>query len=101
MAYSPDWPQARWSAEKNAWLARHRGVTFEQLAAAMQAGHVLDITLHPDPARAGRQSIAVVEVRGYAYLVPFVDGPEGPFLKTIVPSRKATRKYLGARTPNG
>jgi hypothetical protein len=36
----------------------------------------------------------VVEVDDYAYLVPFVEHDEEVFLKTIIPSRKATRRCL-------
>ncbi len=31
----------------------------------------------------------------YVYLVPFVKDGDGVFLKTIIPSRKATKRYLG------
>jgi len=37
----------------------------------------------------------VVNVEGHAYLVPFVEDDREVFLKTIIPSRKATRDYLG------
>ena len=43
------------------------------------------------------QQIIVVEINEYAYLVPFVESQEGKFLKTIIPSRKATRDYLGGK----
>ena len=36
----------------------------------------------------------IVEVDGYAYLLPFVEESEYYFLKTIIPSRTATRDYL-------
>ena len=36
----------------------------------------------------------VVAVGDYAYLVPFVEEEDHYFLKTIIPSRKATRDYL-------
>jgi len=36
----------------------------------------------------------IVNMGNYAYLVPFVEDEAGIFLKTIIPSRKATRKYL-------
>ena len=42
----------------------------------------------------GWQKMAIVEIDGYACLVPYVDDEEGVFLKTIIPSRKATKKYL-------
>lgn len=42
----------------------------------------------------GGQSIYIVEIDDYAYLVPFVVDGDVHFLKTIIPSRKATRRYL-------
>jgi hypothetical protein len=42
-----------------------------------------------------RQQVMVVSVDGYAWLVPFVEEDEYYFLKTVIPSRKATRDYLG------
>jgi hypothetical protein len=36
------------------------------------------------------QKILVVEIDNYAYLVPFIEDDKGKFLKTIIPSRKAT-----------
>jgi len=34
-------------------------------------------------------------VEGYACLVPFVEDDDIVFLKTIIPSRKMTKLYLG------
>jgi len=36
----------------------------------------------------------VVEYENYAYLVPFVEDDEKIFLKTIITSRKATKKFM-------
>lgn len=36
----------------------------------------------------------VVAVAGYAYLVPFIEERDHHFLKTIIPSRKATRDFI-------
>lgn len=55
----------------------------------------LDILEHPNKARYPDQRIFVVELREYAYLVPFVESKDEVFLKTIIPSRKATRDHLG------
>ena len=56
---------------------------------------------HPNRERYGGQRIFVVQREGYAYLVPFVEEDELVVLKTIIPSRKATRKYLGKETAHG
>lgn len=50
---------------------------------------------HPNRDRYPNQQILVVKIDDYAYLVPFVESKQGRFLKTIIPSRKATRQYLG------
>lgn len=84
----------RWSAEKNAELLAERGVSFEQVVVAIEAGGLLQIVAHPNPARYARQKIMVVAWDGYAHLVPFVEESDHFFLKTIIPSRKATRDFL-------
>ncbi len=83
----------RWSHEENAQLKRQRGVSFEDVTLAIEAGGLLDVVEHPNPERYPRQAIFVVVISGYVYLVPFVEESEYVFLKTIIPSRKATREY--------
>lgn len=41
------------------------------------------------------QSIYFVRIDEYVYLVPYVETEDEIFMKTIIPSRKATKKYLG------
>ena len=65
---------------------------------AIAEGGLRDVLKHPNVARYPRQSVFVVEVREYAYLVPFVEEADAYFLKTVVPSRKATRDYLKRKT---
>ncbi len=60
----------------------------------MEAGALLKIVSHPNPKRYPRQKIMVVEVAGYAFLVPFVEEEDHFFLETIIPSRKATRDFI-------
>ena len=85
----------RWSAEKNETLASARGVSFERIVVAIESGGLLDILAHPNQAKYPRQRILVVACDNYAYLVPFVEEEDYFFLKTAIPSRKATRDYLG------
>jgi uncharacterized DUF497 family protein len=84
----------RWSPDKNDLLKQERGVSFEQITVAVEAGGLLEIVLHQNPAKYPRQKIMVVEVAGYAFLVPFVEEEDHFFLKTIIPSRKATRNFI-------
>jgi hypothetical protein len=61
---------------------------------AAGGGGLLDVLSHPDPARHPHQRVLVVAADDYAYLVPFVEEDDYLFLKTIIPSRKATRDNL-------
>ncbi|MBI4678701.1 MAG: BrnT family toxin [Elusimicrobia bacterium] len=84
-----------WDPEKNARLKAERGISFEQIVLHIERGDVLGLYEHPNQARYPNQRVLVVKVDNYAFLVPFVESEEGRFLKTIIPSRKATRDLLG------
>ncbi len=84
----------RWSPEKNDTLKAERGISFESMVVAIESGGLLDVLVHPNQAKYPRQRILVVACDSYAYLVPFVEEESCFFLKTIIPSRKATRDYL-------
>ena len=91
----------RWSAEKNEALIAERGVSFEAMVVAIESGGLLDILKHPNSRKYPRQKVLVVSADGYVYLVPFVEEDDYFFLKTIIPSRKATREYLSEGDTNG
>ena len=84
----------RWPPGKNDQLERERGVSFEDITVAVEAGALLEMVPHQNPKKYPRQKIMVVEVAGYAFLVPFVEEEDHFFLKTIIPSRKATRDFI-------
>jgi hypothetical protein len=84
----------RWSPEKNDVLRADRGVSFESIVVAIESGGLLDILAHPNQVKYPKQRVLVVAYDGYAYLVPFVEEDDYFFLKTVIPSRKATRDYL-------
>ena len=84
-----------WNAEKNEQLQKTRGISFEEVVFHIQAGDEVDVYLHPNQERYPGQKVSVVVINDYAYLVPFVESEEGIFLKTIIPSRKATKDYVG------
>ena len=84
----------RWSQQKNDLIAAERGITFESVVVAIETGGLLDILAHRNPERYPAQRVLVVASDGYAYLVPLVEEDHYFFLKTIIPSRKATREYL-------
>ena len=83
-----------WNTEKNIRLKAERGVSFEETVSAMSNGGLLVVLDHPNTDQYPNQRMFVVRIRGYAYLVPFVETKQEVFLKTIIPSRKATRIYL-------
>ncbi len=87
----------RWNKEKNEQLRIERGVSFEQITMHIERGDLLDIVDHPNQEKYPNQQLLVVEINDYVYLVPFVENENGKFLKTIIPSRKATRVYLGGK----
>jgi uncharacterized DUF497 family protein len=84
-----------WNDEKNEWLRQERDVTFEDIVFHLSQGGLLDTIEHPNQQQYSGQKIFIVNVEGYAYLVPFVEDDEMIFLKTIIPSRKMTKEYLG------
>jgi uncharacterized DUF497 family protein len=83
-----------WDAEKNRKLIKERGISFEEVKIAVESGRLLDIFNHPNQKRYPGQRIWVVDIDSYIYLVPFIEDEKKYFLKTIFPSRKATKKYL-------
>jgi len=87
----------RWNTEKNEVLAEERGITFEEIAQKIESGAKVIETDHPNKKKYPNQKILIVDVDGYAYLVPCVIDKNGHFLKTIIPGRKATKKYLGGK----
>ncbi len=83
-----------WDEDKNAKLVRERGVSFEEVVLSIQDGQVLEVMDHPNKEKYAHQRVFVVKIRDYVYPVPFVDKGNEIILKTIIPSRKWTRKYL-------
>lgn len=83
-----------WNIDKNERLITERGISFEEAVFHIENGDVLDIIDHPRPEKYQHQRIFVINIEGYAYLVPFVESENEVFLKTIIPSRKFTREYL-------
>ncbi len=86
-----------WNEEKNKKLKEERGISFETIVYYIEKGQVLDDTEHPNQEKYGHQNIFVINVNNYAYIVPYVESDAEIFLKTIIPSRKATKKYLRGR----
>ena len=84
-----------WNDEKNEELKRDREVSFEEIIFHITHDGLLDTIQHPNQKKYPGQRIFIVNVENYVCLVPFVEDEDIIFLKTIIPSRKMTRKYLG------
>ncbi len=87
--------QFAWNSKKNDLLKAERDVSFEDVVQRIAVGDLLDVVEHPNQEKYHGQRILIVRMHAYAWLVPFVEADDEIFLKTIIPSRKATRKYLG------
>jgi predicted DNA binding CopG/RHH family protein/uncharacterized DUF497 family protein len=84
-----------WDDAKNAKLRAERGIGFEDVVFHIERGELLDILKHPNPSLYAGQRIVVVRRDDYVYLMPFVEDEDTVFLKAIIPSRRATKQYLG------
>ena len=85
----------KWNAEKNKKLADTRGITFDEIVQQIHTGALIGEVPHPNKSKYPNQTILIVEINAYAYLVPCIISNNEYFLKTIIPSRKATKQYLG------
>ena len=84
----------RWNHEKNLVLKEQRGVSFEQAVMHIEREDLLDVIRHPNEAIYPHQKVLVIRMQDYVYPVPCVEQGEERFLKTIIPSRQLTRRYL-------
>ena len=83
-----------WDNEKNEKLKKQRGISFEEVVFHIETGDLLEVVKHPNVEKYKNQKMFIVNINNYAYLIPFVEEEKEIFLKTIIPSRKATKKYL-------
>jgi uncharacterized DUF497 family protein len=83
-----------WNAEKNAELIDPRGISFERVIYHIEREGLLDVIDHSNQSKYPNQKMFIVNVSNYAFLVPFIENDSDIFLKTVIPSRKATKQYL-------
>ena len=86
-----------WNPDKNRKLIEERNISFENVIYSLQSGGLLDDISHPNKDKYPHQRVFVISIDDYVYLVPYVENEEEIFLKTVVPSRKATKQYLGGK----
>jgi uncharacterized DUF497 family protein len=84
-----------WSPAKNELLKAKRGISFEDVVFHLQAGDIIETYDHPNQERYPGQQIHEIAIEDYVYLVPFIESEDQVFLKTIIPSRKVTKKHRG------
>ena len=84
-----------WNPTKNQQLISERGISFEDIVFYLQQDALLDDLEHPNSNKYPNQRVFVINIDDYAYLVPNVEDRKEIFLKTVIPSRKATKAYLG------
>ena len=90
-------PYFDWNEEKNTWLKKTRGVSFEDAVTAFGAGGLLDVIDHPNQRQHKGQKIMFLIINDYVCAVPYIEETDKIFLKTIYPSKAATKKYLEKR----
>ena len=90
--------QFNWNNDKNLKLNQERGISFENIVFAIENGGLIDVIPHSNSERYPNQSVYVVNIENYIYLVPFLkESKDIRFLKTIIPSRKATKQYIRSK----
>jgi len=89
----------KWDEEKNKKLLKERNISFEQILVCLENNKLIDIIQNPSH-KHKNQHCLVIDYNSYCYLVPFTEEKQEYFLKTIIPSRKQTKKYLKERKKN-
>ena len=82
-----------WNTKKNQMLIEERGISFERIVFEISMGNEVAVVMHPNQDKYPGQMISMIEVDDYIFLVPFIETESEIFLKTIIPSRKATRQF--------
>ncbi len=86
-----------WNYEKNIKLKSERNISFEEVIFLINSGNLIEIITNPNEEKYSKQKIYVLNIDNYIYHVPYVESEDEIFLKTIIPSRKSTKKYLGEK----
>ncbi len=79
-----------WGSQKNELLKQKRGISFEEIAFAIQSGNLLGTE---ENRNYPNQKMYIVEIENYAVAVPFIETESEIFLKAAFPSRKYTKRY--------
>jgi len=79
--------------EKDLKLQQERGISFSNIIEAIDNGLLVDDIKHPNSNKYQNQRIFTVCINSYIYLVPYVETNTDIFLKTVIPNRKANKRY--------
>ena len=82
-----------WNIEKNKLLKETRNISFEEIVLAISQNRIIEVYEHTNLDKYPGQKIYEIEYNDYIYLVPYIENENEYFLKTIIPSRKATKKH--------
>jgi uncharacterized DUF497 family protein len=85
-----------WNEAKNTWLQSQRGISFEDVVNAINTGGLIAEMKHPNEIRYSNQYVMIVKLKGYVYVIPYVEDGEKRFLKTAYPSRKV-KKFIESK----
>jgi len=80
---------------KDLKLRLDRGIGFEDVIKILRSDRPIKGGKHPNAEKYPNQYVYEVEIEGYMYIIPFVADGKKAFLKTIFPSRKATKMHKG------
>ena len=83
--------------QKDLKLKEERGLCFDEVITAISNEQVLDIIPHYNKKDYPNQKILIIEINDYVYLVPYLEEDDLLILKTVIPSRKFTKLYLGEK----
>jgi hypothetical protein len=83
-----------WDIEKNKFLNSRRNISFERIVVEIEAGKILEILEHPNSQKYPNQIIILMNIDGYAWVVPAIETKKSVFLKTAYPSRKYSKLYF-------
>lgn len=80
-----------WDEAKNRWLIANRGISFERIVVELEEAP-MRVLQHPNPDRYPDQGLYVIDLDGYAWVVPHEVKKESIRLITAFPSRKMNKE---------
>ncbi len=90
-----------WDDKKNEKLKKERNISFEEIVKAVASGGLVDVLYHPNRKKYPGQKLLIVNLKGYAWVVPFEERGDKLRLITAYPSRKFTKRYLRGKDELG